>query len=809
MNNDICIHAHFYQPPRENPWLESIEYQESAYPYHDWNEKITAECYQPNGVARILDDNGLIDRIVNNYSRISFNFGPTLLSWLAAEDPSTYQCIIDADRESRDRFSGHGSAIAQAYNHSILPLCNHRDKHTQTIWGIHDFRRRFGRKPEGMWLPETAVDLDTLDVLAQEGIKFTILAPHQARRVRKRGDRTWRNLNNRDIDPTRAYEIRLPTGRRMALFFYDGPISLAVGFQKLLNDGNAFANRLMGAASAERTWPQLLHLAVDGETFGHHHRFGEMALAFALDAIESSEEFRLTNYGEFLERNPPTHLVEIWENSAWSCPHETGRWKNNCGCNTGSHPDWNQTWRTPLREALDWLRDHLESLFDDDAVGYFKDPWAARNDYINIILDRSPESIDRFLAEHAARRLDRHERVRTLKLMELQRHAMLMYTSCGWFFDDLSGIETIQILQYAGRTIQLGEELFGRDSIESTFLELLQKAESNLPALGNGKDLYNKFVKTAMIDKTRAVGHYAVSSLFHDYPVRSELYSYHVNRKAVRTISSGRSKLVVGKCEIVSKITTETSELEYGVIHLGDHNVSGGVRESKGATSESAIVDGMTAAFNRADLPAVFRHIDEFFGQSVFSLKSLFRDEQRRVLDKILQTVNTDMETLNRQAFERTAPLMRFMKDLGLALPSYFINIATAVINARLLREFQSGEPLRDHIDALLKEADSWSIALDREGLEYAFRETLEKVAGRACTHSGNLPELKSFAWSVQMAEALPFTINLYRTQNYYYDILINQYPAAKIAATQGDSNAVDWIEEFRKIGKMLSIKVE
>jgi len=498
----ICIHGHFYQPPRENPWFEAIECQPSARPYHDWNQRVAAECYEPNGVARILDRNGLIERIVNNYSRISFDFGPTLLSWLETEDPATYRRILEADLESRERFSGHGSALAQAYNHALLPLCNRRDKVTQIRWGIGDFSRRFGRPPEGMWIPETAADLETLDLMAQAGLKFAILAPHQARRVRKRGERSWRTLANSDIDSTMAYAIVLPSGRRMALFFYDGPISRAVGFEKLLADGAAFASRLLGAFSTERNWPQLVHMATDGETFGHHHRFGDMALAFALHALESGPA-RLTNYGEYLERHPPTQLVEIWENSSWSCPHGIGRWKEDCGCATGAHPGWQQKWRAPLREALDWLRDRLQSLYDTDAARLVKDPCAARNAYIDVLLDRSPEAVERFLDGHQTHALGAGERVRILKLLELQRHAQLMYTSCGWYFDDISGIEAVQVLEYAARAIQLAEELTGGPGLEPAFLEILQKGPSNEPGLGSGRDVYQKFVKPAMVDRPR------------------------------------------------------------------------------------------------------------------------------------------------------------------------------------------------------------------------------------------------------------------------------------------------------------------
>lgn len=809
MENYICIHAHFYQPPRENPWLEAIEYQDSAHPYHDWNQRITAECYQPNGIARILDKNGHIEQVVNNYSRINFNFGPTLLSWLELEDPATYRRIIEADKESRERFSGHGSAIAQAYNHAILPLCNHRDRITQIKWGIKDFSHRFGRHPESMWIPETAVDVATLDLMAQLGLKYAILAPHQAKRVRKRGERTWHAITQQNIDPSMAYEISLPTGRRMALFFYDGPISLAVGFEKLLSDGDAFVKRMTGAFSNERKWDQLIHIATDGETFGHHHRFGDMALAYALQAIDAGSVARLTNYGEYLAKHRPTHLVDIQENSSWSCSHGVGRWRENCGCNTGAHPGWQQEWRAPLREALDWLRDHLESLFDDDAVGYVKDPWTARNDYIDVILDRSPESVERFLANHRTHELNTEERVRVLKLMELQRHAMLMYTSCGWFFDDISGIETTQILQYAGRAIQLGEQLFGEDTIESGFLDILQRASSNEPKFGNGRDVYQRFVKPAMIDKLKLAGHYAVSSLFQDYPERSELYSYIINRKCTKTASSGRSKLAAGRCKITSKITWESAELEYGVVHLGDHNIVGGVRECRGDRSEQEIIHEMNGAFEKSDLPAVLRLIDEYFGQSVFTLGSLFRDEQRRVLDIILKSTNAELDASNRQVFERTAPLMRFLKDLGLALPQNFLNIATTVLNSQLLHAFQAEEISEDDVRDLLESAYYWAITLEHAALELAFRAAIEKLAQASHDNPGDLPSLRRFAAAVGLAPKLPFTVNFYRTQNIYYDFLKSEYPGLKASGDRGEENARAWVAEFRELGAKLSVKVE
>ena len=433
---------------------------DSAYPYHDWNERIAAECYAPNAASRILDDNGRIACIVNNYSRISFNFGPTLLAWLEHKRPDVYAGVLEADAESRRKFSGHGGAMAQPYNHMIMPLANRRDKYTQVAWGIHDFEKRFGRRPEGIWLPEAAVDLETLAIVEEFGIRFTVLSPYQANRARTIGSRLWKDVGGGRVDPSTPYRVALKGGRHINVFFYDGPISRAVAFEDLLLRGEYLAGRMAAAFSEARPWPQLVHIATDGETYGHHRRRADMALAYALHYIEKQKIARLTNYGEFLELHPPTHEATIFEPSAWSCAHGVERWRSACGCSSGMHGGWSQEWRAPLREALDWLRDTLAPAYFENGRRFFPDPWEARNAYISVILDRSPASLDLFFKMHASHDLAPAERTAALKLLEMQRHAMLMYTSCGWFFDELSGIETVQVIQYAARALQLAESLF-------------------------------------------------------------------------------------------------------------------------------------------------------------------------------------------------------------------------------------------------------------------------------------------------------------------------------------------------------------
>jgi len=806
MDKYICIHGHFYQPPRENPWLEGIEEQDSAYPYHDWNERITAECYATNAASRILDSEGKIVSIVNNYSKISFNFGPTLLDWIKEKSPEVYQAILEADSESQKRFSGHGSAIAQAYNHMIMPLANRRDKYTQVLWGIRNFEYHFRREPEGMWLPETAVDLETLDIMAGLGIRFTVLSPYQASRVRRIGARNWRDVKDGSIDSTMSYELCLPSGRRIDLFFYDGSISRAVAFEGLLTNGENFARRLLGGFSEGRAWPQLSHIATDGETYGHHHKFGDMALAYALNYIESNNLARLTNYGEYLEKHPPTHQVEILENTSWSCAHGVERWRSNCGCNTGGHPGWNQSWRAPLRESLDWLRDSLALAYEKKAREFLKDPWAARDDYIAVILNRLPDNIDRFLSRHVSRKLTDDEKIAVLKLLELQRHAMLMYTSCGWFFDELSGIETLQVIQYAGRAVQLFEDVFG-DSIETRFLDLLERAKSNMPEQRDGRRIYEKFVKTAVVDLNKVAAHYAMSSLFEEYGEQTRLYSYTVERKDYRVFETGKARLLVGRVEMTSEITRESADLTFGVLHFGDHNINGGVRGFMGDEVYNSTVQELSETFNRVDFPEVIRLFDKHFGDSTYSLRSLFRDEQRKVLGLLLKSTLEEAEAIYRQLYERNAPTIRFITDLGIPTPKVFYSAAEFVLNSGLRRAFE-GEIDVERIKALLEEAKLEGVTLDTDTLEYSLRKNIEQMASSFLANPADFLILEKLEAALDILPSLPFMVNLWKPQNYFYEILKSVYPAFQDKAKKGDKNARIWVNRFNSLGDKLYIRV-
>ncbi len=488
----LIIHGHFYQPPRENPRTGIIERQPGADPFHDWNERIHAECYGPNAFVHTGKNP---EQTLNNYANISFNFGPTLLSWLESHHPATYQRILDADKDSALRRAGHGNAIAQAYGHAILPLCNERDRLTQVLWGIADFRFRFGREPESLWLPETACNSATLDLLIEQGLRYVILAPGQAGRFRApQGD--WQQKTGIGIDSSRAYRYahRQQPGRSLAIFFYDGPLAQAIAFDKVLRSSELLVGMIKQAAARGA----LVNVATDGETYGHHFKFGDLALAHALEIEAGDQGLWVTNYGEFLDRHPPEWDVELDngpddEGTSWSCAHGVGRWQRDCGCHTGGEPGWNQRWRSSLRTALDMLRDHVADQFEAVGGDLFIAPWRARNAYIDLILDPERSRSD-FLAREAKGTLTLRDQNRALTLLEIQRFALLMYTSCGWFFSEISGIETVQIMRYAAKVIELTDEL-GLPAPRERFLEMLAEAPSNIRELGNGANVYRRFAE--------------------------------------------------------------------------------------------------------------------------------------------------------------------------------------------------------------------------------------------------------------------------------------------------------------------------
>lgn len=805
MDRSICIHAHFYQPPRENPWLETVELQDSAYPYHDWNERITAECYGPNTAARILDQEGRIARIVNNFARMSFSMGPSLLSWMERSAAPTYAAILAADRASVDHFGGHGCAMAHAHDHVILPLANERDKRTQVTWGLRDFEHRFGRPPEGMWLAETAVDIETLDILAELGVKFTVLAPHQAARVRPIGQSSWQDVAGSRVDPTMPYLLHTQAGHRIALFFYDGPISQAVNTERLLANGQRFGERLLSGFDDSRGHAQIVHIVNQGETYGHYHRRGEMALAYALQYVEDDPRVRLTNYGEFLELHPPTHEVQILERTSWSCSHDLGRYERDCGCNTGQHPSWNQSWRAPLRQAMQWLNDELSARFEKEAAVLLRDPFAARDDYISLILDRSPLSVEAFFERNAKRPLSVSDRSDVLRLLEIQRQCQAMFSSSGWFFDDVSRMETVQILLHACRALQLAEP---GETIEQAFLERLSLAKSNLADHRDARAIYQKWVRPARVDLARVVAHHAVSSLLDPHPLVSALSCYEVESEDYRVYDAGSARVVVGRALVRSTITLESGKFVYGVLHFGDHNVNAGLGPFDSDEVYEKLVETLSEASHRADVPEVVRVLDKHFGGMNYSVQSLFRDMRRRFLNLMLESTLTDDEAIYRQLYERHVPMMRFLSTLDAPLPTTFRTAAEVVLNSELRGAFSSGIPDPSQVRSMLDRAETWSVKLDTEGLAFTLAQTIERLAQAMCDQAGDIHALESVENIVAIAEMLPFDIDFSNIQTAYYELWRRVYVDMLEHGEEGDEGARTWADRFMALGERLGVRV-
>ncbi|MBS3939481.1 MAG: DUF3536 domain-containing protein [Actinobacteria bacterium] len=810
MDRYICVHGHFYQPPRENPWLEQVEQQDSAWPFHDWNERITAECYGPNTSARILDDDGRILRLVNNYARMSFNVGPTLLAWMSDHAPDVHAGIVDADRRSAERFGGHGSAMAQVYNHAIMPLADARDQQTQVVWGLRDFEHRFGRRAEGMWLAETAADTATLEVLAANGVTFTVLSPYQAAAVRplpqSGPDPTegeWSDVGGGRVDPTRPYRVNLPSGRHLDVFFYDARVSQAVAFEGLLNSGDRLADRLLHAFP-DRSGPTLVNIATDGESYGHHHRHGEMALAHALHRLSNTDGVRLTNYGEYLELFPPEYEARIVEDSSWSCAHGIERWRSDCGCTNGD-TGGQQAWRAPLREALDHLRDEVGPAFEATTRRLLRDPWEARDDYVAILLDRTTDTQAAFFERHATRTLSGDERVEVLRLLELQRHALLMYTSCGWFFDELSRIETVQVLAYAARVVELAQQVLDLPGLEAPFLELLAKAPSNLSLYGDGRAVYEQLVQPAMANFRKVAAHFAISGLFRRYGRTERVGCYEVERIDERTSEAGRAKVGYGRISVRSVVTQAENAYEYGVIHFGDHNFLCGVRDAGSDQAYTTMCDELAAAFDEANFPDTIRTLDEHFGRDAYSLRDLFRDEQRRLLDVVLDTALLDVENTYRSIYRGRGPLLRFLAGLDAKVPPALRSAAEVVVNVEL-RDALAHNPDPDQVGSLIEEAERFRVPLDTDGLAHAMAGTLARIAGAvddaldddamfAAFGAEQEAVFARFATLIDIAETLPFEVDLGRAQNLAWRVRRERRQWLVDRAESGDAAARAWVE--------------
>jgi alpha-amylase/alpha-mannosidase (GH57 family) len=667
----VCIHAHFYQPPRENPWIEEIEREDSAAPYHDWNERVNLECYRANTASRLVDNRNRILNLVDNYRHLSFNFGPTLMHWLERHHPWVYQTILDADRYSLDAMGGHGNAIAQVYNHIIMPLANQQDKLTQIRWGIRDFQHRFGRIPEGMWLAETAVDRDTLRLLAESGIKFTVLSPYQAARWRfVKGDTRWRDASGGKIPNGRAYRYSCGARKYIHIFFYDHDLAHGIAFGRLLEHSSTLLGQI------DKTWalrapftqePWLVNAATDGESYGHHFKFGDMALAAAFEQLRRDPSAQIVNYGWFLSNFPTVAEVEIFERTAWSCAHGVGRWSSDCGCHLEDRPGWTQKWRAPLRKALEYVRDSVASHFQSQMSNLCADPWAARDEYIDLILDR--KNMAAFLEKHLVAGQRSSGVSRFLELLEMQRFSLLMFTSCGWFFDEISQLESVLVLKYAAMAIQLAEKT-GAPALTQEFLRLLGLAPSNLPEYENGANVFLRKVQPNAFSRERVAANYAIQSLARSERRQFQIYAYSILPQKEEDLGAGPVRCLYGQVTVKDDRTLDREDFLYAVTHFGGLDFRCFVKSSPDEGEYDSTLAALQDCIEEQNTVKMVRVLDEKFGADYFGLEDVLKDLRASIgLDISRETLGAYTE-LQRHIFYAHKPLLLSLRQWGIKIPS-------------------------------------------------------------------------------------------------------------------------------------------
>jgi len=603
------------------------------------------------------------------------------------------------------------------------------------------------------------------------------------------------------------YHCRLRSGKSIAIFFYDGPISQELAFGDLLKSGEGFAQRLVSAFRPEAAGPQLVHIATDGETYGHHHRFGDMALCYALYYLETNKMARITIYGEYLEKFPPTQDVEIFENTSWSCAHGVERWRNNCGCNSGMHPGWTQEWRAPLRGALDWLRDNLAPLYEDRISHYVDDPWQTRDNYIDVLLDRSPKTIEDFFSRQVKKKISDDDKTVMLKLLEMQRHALFMFTSCGWFFDEISGIETVQILQYAARSLQLARDI-AQTSLEDVFVNLLEKSPSNISNYGQGAKIYEMFVKPSELDLLRVAAHYAVSSLFKEYAQTEQVYAYTAQRLFLDRVEMGRLRAAIGRAAIRSSTMLEEKTISFAVLHLGDQNILGGAREFMGEESFSAMHADIKERVMKGDFAEVILLLDKHFQTHRYSVWHLFKNEQRDILNLIFSQAYREAENTFRQLYNHHYPILSAMTGLNMKLPEYFRIILEFIFNEDLKNILEAAEINQDRLHWLVQEIKRWSVNIDKPRLSLLISGKIAGIMEDLSNQQENADIINKCVSMLQTAADLDLTLDLWRLQNRYFSIGKERLEEKRQLAQSGNIDARLWLDAFNALGDHLTVRI-
>ncbi|MBN2070752.1 MAG: DUF3536 domain-containing protein [Candidatus Krumholzibacteriota bacterium] len=707
----LIIHGHFYQPPRENPWTQRIDRQESASPYHDWNERISRECYRPNARSRRLDGYGRVTRLVNNYEAISFNFGPTLLSWIEDKDPALIDQLAEADRASARRLGGKGNAVAQVYNHIIMPLANIQDQKTQIRWGVSDFEKRFERSPEGIWLAETAINDLSLGLLIDFGFRFAILSPFQAEKFRPLGKSGgWKTVDDGSIPTGRAYRSYTRTGkgkrrtdRFIDIFFYDARLSTDISFNHLLSNGDRLAEAI--SDSFERCGGDLVTIATDGEIYGHHEPFGDMALAYLIDEGARRYDISLTNFSAYLDSHETQFEVVLkagknGEGTAWSCSHGVGRWKEDCGCSTGGLPGWNQKWRTPLREGLDTLRDRLSAIFEKKGALLLTDPWQARDDYISVMTPRSVEKVSSFIREKSRVDLSDEDLSLACRLLEAQRNALLMFTSCGWFFNDISGIETVQLLKYAARAIELGGCEDAAD-IENEFLLALEKARSNTAPAGTGRDLYLEAKSSSSVRPSFLAGQYVLASSLSSTEASPEIFGYNFNISDDTVMEVSGITLNIGRVSMTSPYTLEKNDFKYILVVGTPARVACMLNECAGSEEFESMKSHFSALPADTDYFDIVADMADYFEGNIFVMRDLFSEDREKILGLLAKKQILEVKSIFEKLYFENREILRLFKETSLTPPESLLAPARAVLAERL-----SGE------------IDRWTESFDTAGLD-------------------------------------------------------------------------------------------
>ncbi len=760
----LVVHGHFYQPPRENPWTEEVSIEPSAAPFHDWNARITAESYRPNGWARVLDERGRVAQIVDNYEHFSFNVGPTLLSWLQAHAPDVYDRMIAADAIG-------GGAIAQAYNHAILPLCDERDARTQIRWGLADFAHRFGRGATGLWLPETAANDDVLALLVEEGVRFTILAPGQAVAVRALDGDEWADVSDGAIVGGRPYRWHHPDGERsLDVVFYDGGISHDLAFGLTGLSSEELLRRVRDAAGDGSP----VCIATDGETFGHHHKFAERALAYAFAHEAAPAGVRITNANRLVLDEPATHEVRIRE-SAWSCAHGVGRWKEDCGCSTGGEPGWNQAWRAPLRAALDVLRDHGKEVFERRGSEVFDDPWAARDAYVDVLLGKA--TVDDVLARHRTRVLDTDAEVLARTLLEAQRQALLMYTSCGWFFNDLAGIETVQVLRYAARAIDLLAEIGEAGDVGDRFFARLAEARSNVDEEGDGVAIWHRHVEPSQASTPIASSRTSpLVSLLQHGELPTELAGFDVDAHPHQDAERGGLRGVAGAVVLRHRRTGRRTNHVYAAVHLGGLEVFGATRPVDPERDPGSFAELADAVDRGERATTLLRLIAERFGPDEFVLDSALPDAAEQIVAGAAAALADRFAGTYEQLYGDNRPLLSALVGAGFPLPPEL----RAPAELALARRFEAAVADGRH-DAAADIAEE----ARRAGFTMVTPRALSTIArtlAAAVTAAVAEPDEDTVGGALdvlRLARALDLQLDLDRAQEAVYDARADGGPAA------------------------------